>query len=312
MDVAVRDELVEIMGRLADGDETAAFSLYEMFGDRIAGTVRAVLRARGLVLVRDDVDGLVLEACFAIAAVAGAWSPDGGALPWVYARRRIENSVDRVVGQRTVPLDDALVASLEAVPAMASPSGWSPRASGASASSATWVDGGAGPGAVARAGERVTVDGYTGAGGDGGPDGSVGAAGRAGASGGGRAARGRRAGDGGARWSGGRGAGGTGGAGDEAVLSEAFARLAAVDERCRLLSDALDRAAVSATDREMCFQYALERGRGNRSPATTVGAVFDLADATVRQRVHRSKRRLRAVAATDDRFAPLADLPLLA
>jgi hypothetical protein len=304
-DVAVRDELVEIMSRLADGDETAAFSLYEVFGDRIAGTVRSVLRERGLVLVRDDVDGLVLEACFAIGAVARAWSPDGGALPWVYARRRIENCVDRVVGQRTVPLDDTLVASLEAVPAMASPSGWAQAPSRAPASTGigtgTLAGAGVGGGAVGRASERVGVDGRARAGGDGRSDGGVRAAGRAGASGDGRAAHGRRAGD-----------GGPGGAGDEAVLSEAFARLAAVDERCRLLSDALDRAAVSATDREMCFQYAVERGRGNRSPATTVGAVFDLADATVRQRVHRSKRRLRAVAAADDRFAPLADLPLLA
>jgi hypothetical protein len=84
------------------------------------------------------------------------------------------------------------------------------------------------------------------------------------------------------------------------------------DDRCRLLHDALDRAAVSPTDRELTLQYAAEQGSGNRSPATTVAAMFDLRDAAVRQRVHRSKRRLRAVAASEQRFAPLADLPLLA
>jgi hypothetical protein len=78
------------------------------------------------------------------------------------------------------------------------------------------------------------------------------------------------------------------------------------------LHDALDRAAVSPTDRELTLQYAAEQGSGNRSPATTVAAMFDLRDAAVRQRVHRSKRRLRAVAASEQRFAPLADLPLLA
>jgi hypothetical protein len=234
-------ELADIMGQLADGDETAAFALYERFGDKVGGTVRAVLRARGLTLVRDEVDGLVLEACLAIAAVAAAWSPDGGALPWVYARRRIENCVDRVVGQYTVPLDDYLRAM---------------------------EDGEVARGPLVRAivPEPAPVD--------------------------------------------------------DRPLVEALAALAGDDggrgesardgDHCRLLHDALDRAAVSATDRELTLQYAAEQGSGNRSPATTVAAMFDLRDTAVRQRVHRSKRRLRAVAASEERFAPLADLPLLA
>jgi hypothetical protein len=202
-------ELGEIMGQLADGDETAAFALYERFGDKVGGTVRAVLRARGLAPGRDEFDGLVLEACLAIAGVARAWSSEGGALPWVYARRRIENCVDRVVGQRTVPLDDYLRAVEDG--AVEPPSAGVP---------------------------------------------------------------------GGAR---------------ERPLLDAVAGLAGVDERCRLLCDALDRAAVSPTDRELTLQYVVEQGSGNRSPA-----------------VHRSKSRLRVVAARERRFAPLADLPLLA
>jgi DNA-directed RNA polymerase specialized sigma24 family protein len=224
-------ELAEIMSELAAGDETAAFALYECFGDKIGGTVRAILRARGLTLVHDEVDGLVLEACLAIAAVAGAWSPDGGALPWVYARRRIENCIDRVVGQYTVPLDDYLRAVEEGE------AGYPPFAP---------------PGGL----PAMPVD--------------------------------------------------------DRPLADALAALSPGDDRCRLLNDALDRAAVSPTDRELTLQYAAEQGSGNRSPATTVAAMFDLRDAAVRQRVHRSKRRLRAVAASEQRFAPLADLPLLA
>jgi DNA-directed RNA polymerase specialized sigma24 family protein len=215
-------ELAEIMGELA---------LYERFGDKIGGTVRAVLRARGLTLVHDEVDGLVLEACLAIAAVAGAWSPDGGALPWVYARRRIENCVDRVVGQYTVPLDDYLRAVEEGdagYPPFTPPGGHAP----------------------------LPVD--------------------------------------------------------DRSLAQALEEMSPGDDRCRLLHDAMDRAAVSPTDRELTLQYAAEQGSGNRSPATTVAAMFDLRDAAVRQRVHRSKRRLRAVAASEQRFAALADLPLLA
>jgi DNA-directed RNA polymerase specialized sigma24 family protein len=218
------DELVGIMARLAEGDEAAVVTLYERFGDRVAGTVRAVLRERGLTLVHDEVGGLVLDACLAIAAVASAWSPDGGALPWTWARRRIERCVDRLIGQRTVPLDEHLHLV-----------------------------------------ESEATGGYAGFELD-----------------------------------------------DGRPLCTALAGLSATDSRCRLLDDAFDRAAVSALDREVCLQYAAEQHTGNRSPATTVGAMFALKEPTVRQRVRRSRERLRRLAAADTRFAPLAQLPLLA
>ncbi|HEX8803485.1 MAG TPA: hypothetical protein VF743_04810, partial [Acidimicrobiales bacterium] len=158
------------MDRLAGGDGAAVVALYEGFGDKVAGAVRAVLRERGLALVRDEVDGLVLDACFAIAAVAGGWSAEGGAMPWRWARRRIENCVDRLVGQHTLPLDDAM-RDLE--------------------------------------GRSVPP-----------------------------------AGDGGVATGGG-----------EPPATDTFAALVAIDDRCRLLDDALGRAAVTALDREVWFQY---------------------------------------------------------
>ncbi len=226
MDSQQFDELVGIMTRLAEGDEAAVVTLYQRFGDRVAGTVRAVLRERGLTLVHDEVGGLVFDACLAIAAVAGAWSPEGGALPWTWARRRIERCVDRVLGQRTVPLDDYL----HMVESQAA-GGWY--------------------------GFGYPVD-------------------------------------------------------DGRPLCTALADLSATDTRCRLLDDAFDHAAVSALDREVCLQYAAEQHTGNRSPATTVGAMFALKEPTVRQRVRRSRERLRRLAADDTRFAELAELPLLA
>jgi DNA-directed RNA polymerase specialized sigma24 family protein len=219
------DDLVAVMARLSEGDESAVVTLYERFGDRVAGTVRAVLRERGLTLVHDEVGGLVLDACLAIAGVAGAWSPDGGAMPWTWARRRIERCVDRLLGQRTVPLDEHLHLV------------------------ESWVA----PGAY------VGLD----------PD-------------------------------------------DGRPLCTALAGLSATDDRVRLLDDAFDRAAVSPLDREVCLQYAAEQHTGNRSPATTVGAMFALKEPTVRQRVRRSRERLRRLAAADSRFAPLGELPLLA
>ena len=235
------DELVGIMARLGDGDEAAVVTLYERFGDRVAGTVRAVLRERGLTLVRDEVGGLVFDACLAIGEVAGGWSPEGGALPWTWARRRIERCVDRLLGQRTVPLDEHVHA----------------------------LD------------DRVAQ----------GHGGYVAYAGASGAAGG--------------RW-----AGDTAAEPMTAALTS-LASLVAVDPRVRLLDDAFERAAVSRLDREVCLQYAAEQHTGNRSPATTVGAMFALKEPTVRQRVRRSRERLRQLAAAESRFAPLAQLPLL-
>jgi hypothetical protein len=230
------DELTGIMARLAAGDETAAVVLYQRFGTRVAGTVRAVLRARGLSLVHDEVDGLVHDACFAIARVAGGWSPTGGALPWVWARRRIENCVDRVLGPHTVPLDDHLPVLDDRLVA---------------------VGAGAGVGAAH-----------------------------------------------------GGGANGPGG-GDERSVGDTFAALVEADARCHLLDRAFDRASLSRLDRELCLQYAVEQRTGNRSPATTVGVMYRLRPPAVRQRVRRSRQRLRRLAASDAHFAPIAAMPLV-
>ena len=78
MEPARWDELVEIMGQLADGDETAAFALYERFGDKVGGTVRAVLRTRRLTLVRDEDDGGVGGAGAGGVPGAGADASTGG------------------------------------------------------------------------------------------------------------------------------------------------------------------------------------------------------------------------------------------
>jgi DNA-directed RNA polymerase specialized sigma24 family protein len=230
------DDLTAIMTRLAEGDEAAVVTLYERFGDRVAGTVRSVLRERGLTLVHDEVGGLVFDACLALVPVAAAWSPDGGAMPWTWARRRIERCVDRLLGQRTVPLDEHLHAI----------------------ESQAVFGGSAGAGSTTGLGSGDVHAAY-----------------------------------------------------DDRPLSGALASLVAMDSRCRLLHDAFARAAVSPFDREVCLQYAAEQHTGNRSPATTVGAMFALKEPTVRQRVRRSRARLRRLAAADTRFASLAQLPLL-
>ena len=64
--------------------------------------------------------------------------------------------------------------------------------------------------------------------------------------------------------------------------------------------------------RELWFEYQCEKHSGNASPAATVAPVFGMREATVRQAARRARLRLLRLIDSNERFAPLADLPLLA
>jgi DNA-directed RNA polymerase specialized sigma24 family protein len=217
-------ELVAIMARMGEGDEAAAVTLYERYHGPIAAAVhRAARHRRGRIDPR-DVDAVVMDVCFELATIAARWSPAGGALPWVWARHRVANVVDRFLGPWAEPLDDTRLA------------------------------------AVAE--------------GDGRLEGAAPAA--------------------------------------DGSLLDALDRLVPDLASARLLAQALDEAAISPRDRELWFEYQYEKHSGNASPAATVAPVFGMREASVRQAARRARQRLLRVVTTDDRFAPLADLPLLA
>jgi DNA-directed RNA polymerase specialized sigma24 family protein len=217
-----RDDLAAVMRRLAEGDEAAVVTLYERYGGPIAAAAQRVVRQRRGRVDRDDLDAIVFEVCFELASVAGAWSPEGGALPWVWARRRVANAVDRVLGQWAEPLDE-------------------PRLAGAGA-------------------EPEPVAGWVG----------------------------------------------------EGTMLSAFESLVPNLDSARLLSEALDEARISTRDRELLFEYAYEKHSGNTSPAATVAPEFGMREVSVRQAFRRARQRLLGLAACDERFAPLAELHLLA
>jgi hypothetical protein len=219
------DELAAIMDRLAQGDEAAVVALYERFRGRIAGAVQQVAAVRGTRLRPDDLEGVVVEVCFELARVAGAWSPDGGALPWVWARRRVANVVDRELGQPTELLDERQLAHVADDP---------------------------GPG----------------------PD--------------------------------------TGAPARDVPMWPVLERIATDHQGARLLLDALERSGTSRRDRELWLEYVCEKAVGNPAPATTVGPVFAMKESTVRQAARRVRQRVRRLATTDERYAPLAGLPVLA
>ena len=99
--------LVVLMGRMAGGDGAAVFTFYEEFGDRIARTMRTQLRRLGTEYVdREDLDGLVIDGCLTLADCAAGWDPAGGAMPWVWAERRLVQVASGFVGQYADGLDD--------------------------------------------------------------------------------------------------------------------------------------------------------------------------------------------------------------
>lgn len=226
MDRQAFDELAAIMDRLAQGDGAAVVALYERFRGRIAGAVQQVAALRGTPLRPDDLEGVVVEVCFELARVAGAWSPDGGALPWVWARHRVANVVDRELGQWSEPLDEQQLAHV--------------------ADAAEWAPD------TPRAADR------------------------------------------------------------DGPMWPVLERIAADHHGARLLLDALERSGVSRRDRELWLEYVCEKAIGNPAPATTVGPVFEMRESTVRQAARRVRTRVRCLATTDDRYAPLARLPALA
>ena len=103
-----REGLAALMTRMGAGDPEAIFELYGEFGARLAAVMRRHLAAVGVPgATRDDVDGLVIEACLELASCASAWRPDGGALPWTWAANRLRAVAARFAGVHADELDDA-------------------------------------------------------------------------------------------------------------------------------------------------------------------------------------------------------------
>jgi DNA-directed RNA polymerase specialized sigma24 family protein len=104
MDAGRRERLVAIMARAAE-DESAVASLYLEFGQEIGGVVRFLAARRGGAhLDEDDIDSLTFDACFVLVRLARSWRADGGALPWTWARQRLEALVCDWIGPANTPL----------------------------------------------------------------------------------------------------------------------------------------------------------------------------------------------------------------
>lgn len=206
---------------MAEGDRAAIFTLYEEFGATIGAVLRRHIQRMGPERVRpDEVDGLIIDACFELFACASAWDPARGAMPWTWAERRLANLVARAIGIHADELDSDRVADIQE------------------------------------------------------PSSGVAAA-------------------------------------DDTEEGDVLADLAVMDDRCELLSQALAKVA-SPRNRAVLLEVKVQSALGDPSPADTVGHRYGMRPDNVRQVVKRTRDRLRRLAAEDQRFAPLADLALLA
>lgn len=111
---ALRRDVEAVMRRIVMGEGEAVWELHGLAEPALARVVRGEARRIDVRLSDDDVLDLTLDAAIDLAKLAPAWRPDG-ALPWVWARRRITALVHAHVGTFTRPLDETLL-ELEARP----------------------------------------------------------------------------------------------------------------------------------------------------------------------------------------------------
>lgn len=100
------ERLVAVMAAMAAGDKAAVFSLYSEFWTQLAASIRRELRRLGIEHAgSEELDGMVIDACLVLFDCGGAWKPDGGALPWTWAQRRLAGVVSDWIGQYADELD---------------------------------------------------------------------------------------------------------------------------------------------------------------------------------------------------------------
>lgn len=97
----------------------------------------------------------------------------------------------------------------------------------------------------------------------------------------------------------------------EPPVLDVLAGLGARHPAARLLHEALGTVATPR-DGELFLELRIQQLLGDRSPSVTVGGLLGLQPEAVRQQHRRVRMRLRSLAETDQRFAPLASLALVA
>lgn len=101
----LRADVAAVMGRIVGGDRDATWDLHVLCEVPVRHMLRAEARRVDVRIGDDDVYDLTIDAAIDLAKLAPAWDPEG-ALPWVWARKRITHLVHDHIGQLTRELDD--------------------------------------------------------------------------------------------------------------------------------------------------------------------------------------------------------------
>jgi hypothetical protein len=98
----------------------------------------------------------------------------------------------------------------------------------------------------------------------------------------------------------------------EDSVAETFARLVREVPMVGLVAEAARAAKVDDVALVCILDYCIQQDQGDPSPAHTLADRYGVSPETLRQRICRSRRRLRQVVESDPRFAPLAQFTLVA
>jgi len=85
----LRASVALAMAAIVQGEPEGFVSLFRLATPPVRKLIASELSAVGFRLSRDQLDDLTRSAIVDIAGLAGTWRPDGGALPWNWARQRI-------------------------------------------------------------------------------------------------------------------------------------------------------------------------------------------------------------------------------
>jgi hypothetical protein len=101
----VRGPVTELMARIVAGERSAVWELHDVAQPALARMLRAEARRIDFRIGEEDILDLTLDAAVELGKLAPAWDPDG-ALPWVWAKRRLFALVHAHIGTFADQLDD--------------------------------------------------------------------------------------------------------------------------------------------------------------------------------------------------------------
>ncbi len=103
-----------VMARIVAGERSAVWELHDLAEPSLTRMLRGEARRIDFRIGAEDIFDLTLDAAIDLGKLAGSWDPEG-ALPWVWARRRIAALVHDHIGTFADELDDTHL-QLEAPP----------------------------------------------------------------------------------------------------------------------------------------------------------------------------------------------------